>query len=130
MALTSTAGSPSKRSTYGGKWPRCSSRSGTVRVSEAAAQDPLGLDIAVLGVALAKVQRRKLQDDKEPFTQAELDALSAWMNLQILAEGNQTRAERSERNKATWCAGDRRKWGGEVRKRDKRRGWRNFNGRT
>jgi hypothetical protein len=49
------------------------------------------------------------------------------MTLQILAEGNQTRAERSERNQAPWCAGDRRQWGGEVRKRDKRRGWRNFN---
>jgi hypothetical protein len=97
-----------------------------VRVSEPAAQDPIGLDVDVLRAALAKVKRRKLQDDKESFTQAELDALSAWMNLQILMEGKQTRAERSERNKANWCAGDRRKWGGEVRKRDKRRGWRNF----
>lgn len=90
--------------------------------------DLLGLDMPTLEGALAKVRRRKLQpaDAKEEFTQAEIDALSAWMNLQILAEGKMARAERSERNKAAWQSGDRRQWGGVLRRRDKRRGWRNF----
>jgi hypothetical protein len=94
------------------------------------AKGAFGLDLETLKAALAKVKRRKLQadNDREPFTQSEIDALSAWMNLQILAEGSQTRAECSERNKAAWSAGDRRKWAGELRKRDKRRGWRNFSG--
>lgn len=88
----------------------------------------LGCDLDVLQAALAKVKRRKLlpANDREPFTQAEIDALSAWMNLQILAEGTMSRAERSDRNKAAWQTGDRRDWGGDLRKRDKRRGWRNF----
>jgi hypothetical protein len=85
------------------------------------------VDLPTLQGALTKVQRRRLADnDAEPFTQAELHALSVWMQLQIFVEGKLTRAERSERNKAQWNAGDRSKWGGEVRKRDKRRGWRNF----
>jgi hypothetical protein len=48
------------------------------------------------------------------------------MRLEVIAEAKLTRAERSERNKARWSSGDRRQWGGEVRRRDKRRGWRNF----
>lgn len=92
------------------------------------AKQALGLDLDMLKVALAKVKRRKSQpaNDQEPFTQVEIDALSAWMNLQILAEGKMTREERSDRNKAAWNAGDRRRWGGDLRERDKRRGWRNF----
>ena len=84
--------------------------------------------LELLQDALAKVQRRRLQpiDAREEFTQAEIDALSAWMLLDALAEAKMTRADRSERNKASWRTGDRRKWGGAVRKRDKRRGWRNW----
>jgi hypothetical protein len=84
--------------------------------------------VETLQAALAKVQRRRLLPpaEREPYTQAEIDALSAWMALQIAEKGKETRAERSERNKASWQGGDRRRWGGDLRKRDKRRGWRNF----
>lgn len=90
--------------------------------------ETLGCDLDVLQAALAKVQRRQLQadNDREPFEQSEIDALAAWMQLQILTRGKETRAERSDRNKAAWQTGDRRYWGGDRRKRDKRRGWRNF----
>lgn len=90
--------------------------------------EAVGLDVPTLKDALAKVERRRLTpaNDREPFTQAEIDALSAWMQLQILTRGKETRAERSDRNKAAWQSGDRRHWGGAARKRDKRRGWRNF----
>lgn len=85
------------------------------------------LDLPTLHGALEKVQRRRFQpaNDREPFTAAELDALSVWMQLQILTRGKETREERSERNRAAWQGGDRRLWGGELRKRDRRRGWRN-----
>lgn len=89
------------------------------------------LDLPTLQCALEKVERRRLQaaGAKEEYTQAEIDALSCWMNLQLdAARAKETRADRSERRKAAWAAGDRREFGGEVRKRDKRRGWRNFNG--
>jgi DNA-binding protein H-NS len=86
------------------------------------------LDLPTLQGALVKVQQRRIQpvEAREQFTQAEIDALEAWMRLEVIAEAKLTRAERSERNKARWSSGDRRQWGGEVRRRDKRRGWRNF----
>lgn len=93
------------------------------------AEQTAALGVDTLRAALAKVERRRFANDQEAFTQAEIDALSAWMCLQTLMEGTQTRAERSERNKAAWESGDRRKWGGERRQRDKRRGWRNFTAR-
>lgn len=48
-----------------------------------------------------------------------LEAMAAMLGLKL------TRAEKRERNKAAWGQGDRRKWGGEKRSRDPRRGWRN-----
>jgi hypothetical protein len=47
--------------------------------------------------------------------------------LALLAAGaKETRDDRSARKKAAWARGDRRQWGGDLRKRDARRGWRNF----
>lgn len=50
--------------------------------------------------------------DAKPGDPAILEAMRA------LLGGKLTRAEKSERNKARWSAGDRRPWGGEDR-----RGW-------
>ena len=87
------------------------------------------LDPAILTTALTKVQRRRhqLPNEREEFTVDEVAALSAWMNMQLQFIGKETRAERRDRNRAAWNSGDRRQWGGERRRRrDPRRGWRNF----
>ena len=86
------------------------------------------LDPVVLNAALEKVQRRRgqLPTERENYTAEEVAALSAWMNLQLQFMGKETRAQRRDRNRAAWNSGDRRRWGGERRKRDPRRGWRNF----
>ena len=86
------------------------------------------LDPAILSAALKKVQRRRHQmpNEREGYTADEVAALSAWMNLQLQFMGKETRTERRDRNRAAWNSGDRRQWGGERRRRDPRRGWRNF----
>ena len=86
------------------------------------------LDPAILTAALKKVQRRRhqLTGEREEYTVDEVAALSAWMNMQLQFIGKETRAERRDRNRAAWNSGDRRQWGGERRRRDPRRGWRNF----
>ena len=86
------------------------------------------LDPAPLVTALEKVQRRRhqLPADRDDYTTDEVAALSAWMNLQLEFMGKETRAERRDRNRAAWHGGDRRRWGGDRRRRDSRRGWRNF----
>lgn len=48
----------------------------------------------------------------EPARAAELDVFELLEALGV----KQTRADRSQRNKARWSAGDRRPWGGEFRK--------------
>lgn len=92
----------------------------------------MSLDSAVLIAALEKVQRRRYQlpGDREDYTADEVTALSAWMNLQLQFMGKETRAERRDRNRAAWHSGDRRQWGGDRRRRDPRRGWRNFRERV
>ena len=56
----------------------------------------------------------------------DLDALAA---LLAFLGVNETRAQRSERNKARWRNGDRREWGGEDRRRWPKRSGRNGYGR-
>jgi hypothetical protein len=85
------------------------------------------LDEASLRSAFAKLKRNQSRSgDGEPYSSAEIAALSVWMALELAQEGKLTREEKRERNRAAWLAGDRSRWGGERRKRDKRRGWRNF----
>lgn len=73
-----------------------------------------------LEAALSKVAAGLPASD---FSVPEVEALQVW--LAITLQRKETRAERSERNKARWASGDRSVWGGERRRRDPRRGWRN-----
>lgn len=81
------------------------------------------MSLEFLESALGKVSKRVPADQ---FTLAEVEALKLWMGLNLAFKGKETRAERSQRNKRHWQSGDRSAWGGERRKRDPRRGWRNF----
>jgi hypothetical protein len=60
-------------------------------------------------------------------TRGDLEPIDVDLLLALLG-GKLSRADKSARNKAAWSTGDRRKWGGERRQRDPRRGWRNHKG--
>lgn len=83
------------------------------------------LDSEALQSAFAKLNGKRGGVEAD-YTREEIAALSSWMALELAFEGKLTREEKRERNRAAWLAGDRSRWGGERRRRDPRRGWRNF----
>ena len=84
------------------------------------------LNSEALQSAFAKLSGKRGGGASDPYTREEIAALSAWMSLELALEGKLTREEKRERNRAAWLGGDRSRWGGVRRHRDKRRGWRNF----
>lgn len=84
------------------------------------------LSSEALSSALAKVAASQGSEASATYTPEEIAALSAWMMMDLASNQKLTREEKRDRNRAAWSQGDRSRWGGERRRRDKRRGWRNF----
>ena len=84
------------------------------------------LNSEALQSAFAKLSSKRGGGVANLYTREEIAALSAWMALELAFEGKLTREDKRGRNRAAWLAGDRTRWGGVRRHRDKRRGWRNF----
>jgi hypothetical protein len=78
----------------------------------------------VARVTASEIMQAVARLDLGDLSAAELHELMAHL---VRVHG--TRRDRSAMNKAAWSAGDRTPWGGKVKRRDPRRGWRNFKGR-